>query len=325
MQIRTAVNRIEETARNLLAQNRIKSSISSENDALYSSLGDAGIKNMSTEIIALVVDSSLDEMRAQFGNDSSLSITARYHDNYRSCSEIERNAFVTIISNIIRNSSESSARRVEIELYFLEDSRSNLLVIRDDGKGIPQDQLVQLGQKGKTFGKASGSGLGLYHAKSTIESWGGSLKISSEVGQGTTVEIGLPLSNYPSWLAIEISLLDVVLVVDDDPTIHFAWKQKIAGLKIQCDLFHCNSLVEALDWYRSNLHLIQNTTFLIDYDFKFEDRTGLDFISMTGVEKNSFLVTSQFNEVLLRVRSEKMGVKILPKPLLGDLRISRSN
>jgi two-component system sensor histidine kinase SenX3 len=69
--------------------------------------------------------------------------------------------------------------------------------VMDSGKGIPQHLIDKLGSKGISFGKeghqTAGSGLGLYHAMTTVKSWGGDLSIASLEGQGTTITIKIPL------------------------------------------------------------------------------------------------------------------------------------
>lgn len=48
-----------------------------------------------------------------------------------------------------------------------------------------------MSDRGFTVGKAGGSGLGLTHAKESVELWGGLMRIKSELGKGTTVELRL--------------------------------------------------------------------------------------------------------------------------------------
>ena len=66
------------------------------------------------------------------------------------------------------------------------------LAIKDSGRGIPSEVLPKLMRKGETYHKEGGTGLGLYHAKSSVESWGGTIELFSEVGQGTEVRVSLP-------------------------------------------------------------------------------------------------------------------------------------
>ncbi|MFY7868842.1 MAG: sensor histidine kinase, partial [Exiguobacterium sp.] len=70
--------------------------------------------------------------------------------------------------------------------------------IRDEGRGIPKEDLDKLTERFYRVNKSrtrkdGGTGLGLAIAKHIIERHEGSLHFSSEVGQGTTVTVGLPL------------------------------------------------------------------------------------------------------------------------------------
>jgi signal transduction histidine kinase len=66
--------------------------------------------------------------------------------------------------------------------------------IRDTGPGIPPDIL------GKIYGmyfttKNGGTGIGLYVARSIVESHGGDIRVLSEAGQGTCFQVAFPLSS----------------------------------------------------------------------------------------------------------------------------------
>jgi two-component system sensor histidine kinase PilS (NtrC family) len=63
--------------------------------------------------------------------------------------------------------------------------------VADDGSGIPQDQLVRIFDPFFTT-KQSGSGLGLATVHRIIENHGGSVRLESKLGVGTTVRIRLP-------------------------------------------------------------------------------------------------------------------------------------
>ena len=75
-------------------------------------------------------------------------------------------------------------------------------VFREEGGGGPESLAVlgysrdrkgvrAVSDRGFTVGKAGGSGLGLTHAKESVELWGGLMRIESELGKGTTVELRL--------------------------------------------------------------------------------------------------------------------------------------
>lgn len=100
-----------------------------------------------------------------------------------------------IISNLIDNSIESfdpNSAGKKVVISIRKTGSWVVLAIKDNGKGIPSEVLDRIGQYGFSHGKEtnkSGSGLGVYHAKSYIESIGGNFTIISQVSEGTIVQI----------------------------------------------------------------------------------------------------------------------------------------
>lgn len=97
------------------------------------------------------------------------------------------------LSNLVNNSIEALGDQGKVEVIITRAANEMVLEIRDNGRGIPMDVLPKLMTEGFTFGKSNGNGLGLYSAKRDIESWGGSIRITSAVDSGTTIAIRLPL------------------------------------------------------------------------------------------------------------------------------------
>lgn len=90
-----------------------------------------------------------------------------------------------ILSNLINNSIEACECKSGFIQVSLEKSNGVVKIfIRDNGKGIPLSRLPFI--FGRSFGKSSGNGLGLAHAKKYIESIGGNLEICSSAN-GTEV------------------------------------------------------------------------------------------------------------------------------------------
>ncbi len=99
---------------------------------------------------------------------------------------------VRIVSNLINNSIEARANTITI---ILKKSDTKIyILIKDDGVGISSDNLTKIFQQGVTFGKEKGTGIGLFQAKKTIESYGGSIRIVSEQNKFTEIDITLPLN-----------------------------------------------------------------------------------------------------------------------------------
>lgn len=132
--------------------------------------------------------------------------------------------FGRLLSNLLDNAVEALGGKGAVEVTLAADAAGIRLEVRDDGKGIPPEVLEKLGRKGGTYGKEGGSGLGLYHAKSCAEAWGGALDIRSEVGRGTSVAVTLPAAARGA----------AVVLVDDDPLVRRTWEvsAKAAGLDL---------------------------------------------------------------------------------------------
>jgi signal transduction histidine kinase len=71
----------------------------------------------------------------------------------------------------------------------------NQVVIRisDTGSGIPADILPKLFEPFVTHGKSHGTGLGMAIAKSVVDAHGGKISVASIPGNGTTVDVRLPV------------------------------------------------------------------------------------------------------------------------------------
>lgn len=98
--------------------------------------------------------------------------------------------FLRILWNLFQNSQEAKANCVH--LCLLRVNNTVILKIRDNGQGIPGQVLKQIGREGFTT-KSHGHGLGLYGAIKMLRNWKGSLKLNSQPGVGTTIEIQMPL------------------------------------------------------------------------------------------------------------------------------------
>jgi signal transduction histidine kinase len=97
-----------------------------------------------------------------------------------------------VLSNLVNNSVEAKSKKIILDAW--NEGALVAIQISDDGDGIPTSVLERLGEKGMSYDKEGGHGLGIFGAKSAIESVGGSLRIKSSVGEGTVVTLAVPLS-----------------------------------------------------------------------------------------------------------------------------------
>ncbi|WP_372813198.1 ATP-binding protein [Paenibacillus sp.] len=107
----------------------------------------------------------------------------------------DENQIKQVFINILNNSVESMEEGGEIRIQFKKQEDGYVLMrFTDQGCGIPEDRIPRLGEPFYTT-KEKGTGLGLMVTFKIIESHGGKMKIFSEVGKGTTVEIYMPAAD----------------------------------------------------------------------------------------------------------------------------------
>ena len=99
-----------------------------------------------------------------------------------------------VFLHVLRNASEATGARGEIEVSTSHDGTAAQISIRDTGPGIPTEELdhiFDIDFRAKTRIKM---GLGLATDYKTMTDLGGMIAIQSTVGEGTTVVITLPMT-----------------------------------------------------------------------------------------------------------------------------------
>jgi signal transduction histidine kinase len=97
--------------------------------------------------------------------------------------------FTNIAYNAVQAMPEGGRLAVECQA---SGSEKVIISITDTGVGIPAEVLPRLFEPLFTT-RAKGIGLGLAIAKTLVEGHGGTIEVQSEMGQGTTFTIILPL------------------------------------------------------------------------------------------------------------------------------------
>ncbi|MGZ6469391.1 MAG: sensor histidine kinase [Bdellovibrionota bacterium] len=118
-----------------------------------------------------------------------------------------------VVSNLINNAVEACKGEqgsVAIEAERCAEGIS--LAILDNGGGIPPEVMGKLGQRGFTYGKEGGFGLGVFGAKEFVESLGGQLQIVSQTTGGTKVRMVVP------------PIAQTIVLIEDDVKLAELWK-----------------------------------------------------------------------------------------------------
>ncbi len=108
------------------------------------------------------------------------------------CDETQiKQVFQHVISNAIESMPNGGEVRIELGM---ENDESIYILVKDQGVGIAQERIAKLGEPYYS-NKEKGSGLGLMISYKIIQNHKGNIFFTSEVGQGTTVKIVLPLKH----------------------------------------------------------------------------------------------------------------------------------
>jgi len=283
--------------------------------------------NTNTQSTVLLLSSAMDtivsEKRIQFRDLIGIEIINNLDsDSYGLFAKVEPVTFQRVLSNIIDNATEASGDSGYITVSLSTSKEGHLITVTDKGKGIPEEILPLLMKQGATFGKTSGSGLGLYHAKESITSWGGTLSISSKMDEGTAVSILLPASEPPKWFVdkLQIPSHSVVVVIDDDASIHHVWRERFEleeYKKFAIKLLHHSNPGQVREWYQTSQSQEKACFFLVDYEFLGRSETGLDLIEELGIAGKSILVTSRYEDSSIRNRCKEYGIRLIPKGMAG--------
>lgn len=105
----------------------------------------------------------------------------------------EPNQLKKVFINIIKNAIEVMHTGGFISIIIRNENEMIYVSIKDEGEGIPPEQLKRIGEPFYTT-KEKGTGLGLMVSYQIIDEHRGHIEIESEQGKGTTFHIELPVS-----------------------------------------------------------------------------------------------------------------------------------
>lgn len=334
--IRQSIQRINDIANDLLNKESSEKSVKIKNTSLNSPIELSNTHN-NIFILAPAIDSIVSEKRIQFRDKINVQIEVDLSESYGLFINFNQVELKRILSNLINNSVEAFPNNTgKVEIKVLGYSNTIRIQIKDNGKGIPQNILKTLGQKGVSFQKEtdtnSGTRLGLFHAKSTIEKYGGKFEILSELGLGTYVNINISPAVSPEWFIekILISKNTSIISVDDDVSIHGLWRNRFRSLQnklidsVEIDFMSFTSTNVFTDWFSSqDENKIKNSIFIIDYEFINQNINGLDLIEKLNLHQNlkTILVTSRYDDPNIQNKCIDLKLKLIPKSQVGYIPI----
>jgi two-component system cell cycle sensor histidine kinase PleC len=167
------------------------------NDILDMSKIEAGRMSLDASNIDLadIVEDSM-KVVSQAAADRNISLAR--HGPQHLVLEADRRALKQVFLNLLSNAVKFTRDGGSVDVHLSRSRGWVKIAIKDTGIGIPEADIAKLGrpfeQVENQFSKShQGSGLGLAISRALVELHGGTLRITSREGQGTTVTCTLPV------------------------------------------------------------------------------------------------------------------------------------
>lgn len=278
----------------------------------------------SVELLTSIIDSLVSEKRLQYRARLGINIAADLGEpSYGLFAKIQLAQFKRVLSNLVNNAVEAITDVGSVVVKLSQNKDYNVEIsVADTGKGIAPENLDKLMQPGASFGKKDGQGLGLFHARESVESWDGRIEITS-CQTGTAVMITLPRQNEPDWFVPELFIYEkmTVIILDDDESIHQIWKSRFElATQISMasiEMHHFPNGDDLRKWRTKQNKISGPMLILCDYEILGSSETGLDIIKELRWQDYTVLVTSRFEEKHVSQQCKNLGIRLLPKNLAG--------
>ncbi len=105
---------------------------------------------------------------------------------------LDRPSMERVFQNLIANAIEAMPQGGRVAVRAESDTRTTIVLIEDNGPGIPEEVRAHLFEPFASAGKRSGMGLGLALSRQTVIDHGGDLSVQSSDRRGTTFVMTLP-------------------------------------------------------------------------------------------------------------------------------------
>lgn len=233
-----------------------------------------------------------------------------------------------VITNIITNSVQAIKHKegkIDVQVEVKND-KDVLIKIADNGEGITPEHMKDIFDSAFTFGKRTGTGLGLAYCKNVIDAHEGDITAESVPGEGAAFTILLPDSVTETIAPAEetpapeilknapIQTDKKILVMDDEDGLLIMWRVMIkeATGRTPMEINRPEKLLEM------RMEPGSIDVAIIDYEFRGSDLNGLDvieYLRQKGI-KECYLCTAYYQDAEIKAKADKLGIKmIIPKPI----------
>lgn len=161
---------------------------------------ESGYVEVKKEVVALgeIIERSVENYRV-LALDKNISITAAV-DSSLPAVDADPRRLDQVFSNLLSNAIKFTGKSGDVEVGAARVDSSGVKVwVKDNGEGIPAEEIGQIFQKYRQGGNVKnsdqkGTGLGLVICKMIIDAHGGKIWVDSEPKKGSTFYFSLPLA-----------------------------------------------------------------------------------------------------------------------------------
>jgi signal transduction histidine kinase len=319
--LRDAATSIGAIANNLLAKYNAKDTTAAA--SVGSVGGDSEAVLVSVAVLQLLTHKNFQYQSANVNFEHTFTSEGEFAFIHVDSSDFQR-ALSNLINNSVDALPESRSGTVPgtVKVKLDADPDCVKITLKDNGKGIPADVLEKIRQKIEvTSGKEDGHGIGLGQVQEMLAASGGKMAIDSTEGKGTEITLTFPRVHTITWIAdsLVFSQDSLVIVLDDDSSIHHAWDLRFEALQPPLEVKHFNRGEDVLGYVEALSPADKQRVFLLsDFELLNQEEDGLDIIEQADV-KSAVLVTSYYANEGVRSRAKQLNTKILPKQLASDV------
>ncbi|GAC13193.1 GAF domain-containing hybrid sensor histidine kinase/response regulator [Aliiglaciecola lipolytica] len=144
---------------------------------------------------------SIHAIARTLADDNSVQLVFSFAANSVQNVELDEARLSQIILNLISNAVKFTPAGKSVSVNIVIDNNVLVIAIKDQGIGIAKEDMPLLFGKFQQVGERAGkegAGLGLMITKSLVELMSGTIKINSELNEGTLVKVSLPVTLAPT-------------------------------------------------------------------------------------------------------------------------------
>ena len=225
----------------------------------------------------------------------------------------------SILSNVLNNAVDAGSTKIDLRLRTANGLA--ILDVADNGGGVNESVRDTLFDRDVTFGKAHGTGFGLYHARKFLTKWGGSITLEDTSNSGSVFSIRLPLHELP---VIKVAGHHQILILEDKKHERERLKKRImvatSGIGLK-PIIEFDRTTHAIDWFENTDVPMSDIILFADNDLGDTEHSGFQMIRDFGIAGLSYLVTNSHGSEELVASCKAIGLPIVPKSCVSELKI----